>query len=375
MLQEGKSRLVEHAVLMSVLADEGGSAPRVGADLRAARERIGYTLEEVAVGLRIRLSYLQALEDGRIEDLPGSAYALGFLRTYAEALGLDGDEISRRFKYEADGITQKILLDFPAPNTRPGIPVGAMVLLGLVLAVGVYIGWYKLSGDGRLPAEAVAPVPARLAQLGSLPIFVPSIAPPQIAATPLGLPALNATTPLGVPSAGASAPAPGASPIAPSQAAAAIPLPPPAPPLPGESVAAAPPVAAPQAPAPLASSLPLAPLPLAPSTQPASIPAGDGRIVVRVTTDVWIQVREHNGPVIFNRVLKSGETYGVPARPGLLFTTGNAIATEFLVDGTLSTGLGGVKGVRRDLSLDADALRDGRLAAQLGGNPNVTRAQ
>ena len=59
-------------------------APRAGADLRAARERVGWSLPDVAAALHIRLQYLEALEAGRIDDLPGNAYALGFLRTYAQ---------------------------------------------------------------------------------------------------------------------------------------------------------------------------------------------------------------------------------------------------------------------------------------------------
>ena len=82
-------------------------APQAGADLRAARERVGWTLQDIAAALRIRLQYLEALEDGRIAELPGNAYALGFLRTYASALGLDPDEIARRFKAEAAAVNQK----------------------------------------------------------------------------------------------------------------------------------------------------------------------------------------------------------------------------------------------------------------------------
>ena len=92
MKQDRKSKLAESRSMVSPLfdGDDGLSdAPRVGADLRAARHRLGWELPEVAAGLRIRLPYLEALEDGRIVDLPGNAYALGFLRTYATALGLD----------------------------------------------------------------------------------------------------------------------------------------------------------------------------------------------------------------------------------------------------------------------------------------------
>ena len=145
--------------------DPVATAPRVGADLSAARLRLGWSLELVAGALRIRLPFLAALEEGRIADLPGNAYAIGFLRTYARTLGLDPDELTRRFRAEAAEVNRLTELTFPAPVPSRGVPAGAVVLLGVVLAIGAYIGWYRLSGNGRLPPEVVPPVPARLAPL------------------------------------------------------------------------------------------------------------------------------------------------------------------------------------------------------------------
>lgn len=351
MLQEGRSRLTEGEALMSVLADEGSRAPRVGADLRVARERTGYTREEVADGLRIRLPYIEALEDGRIADLPGTAYALGFLRTYAEALGLDADEMSRRFKAEADEVNIKTELEFPTPSPRGRLPTGAMVLLGVVLVIGTYIGWYRLSSDGRLPTGIVAPVPERLAPLAQQ--AVPPGPPTGVPAN-AAIPAVEAPTPVVI------AAVPEAPALSPSQAAAAIPLPPPAPP-----------------PIPATPAVGTVPIVAPPATSPAGIP-GEGRIVVRVKSEVWIQLRAPSGQIVFDRVLKPGESYAVPSRPGLTLTTGNALATEFLVDGAATPNLGNVKGVRRGLTLDADMIKDGRLAAQLAGGAGpqtVTRPQ
>ena len=53
--------------------------------------------------LRIKPAYLAALEQGRSRDLPGPTYAIGFIRAYADFLGLDGDQMLTRFKAEADG--------------------------------------------------------------------------------------------------------------------------------------------------------------------------------------------------------------------------------------------------------------------------------
>ena len=296
-------------------------ASRMGADLRAARERVGCTLPAMSAHLRIRLPYLEAIEDGRIADLPGNAYALGFVRTYARSLGLDADEIARRFRAEAAEVNRKTELTFPAPVPERGVPAGAMMLLGVLLAVGAYVGWYRLSGERAIP-DPIRPVPARLAALVPLP--APAPAPVQ-AAQPV-----------------------------PSAEAVMAELPPLAPPPPVQSsrIATLPPSSA------------AAAVPPAAATPPASVPpaADGGRIVLRATADAWVQVRDRTGPVLLNRVLRAGETWPVPAAGNLMLTTGNAGGTELLVDGVAAPSLGGNGVVRRDLPLDPTAIRDGKLA-------------
>ena len=73
----------------------------IGTSLREARLRRKVELSQVERDTHIRAKYLMALEDDRFEALPGAAYAKGFLRTYADYLGLDGamfvDEFNARF--------------------------------------------------------------------------------------------------------------------------------------------------------------------------------------------------------------------------------------------------------------------------------------
>jgi cytoskeleton protein RodZ len=95
---------------------------------------------------------------------------------------------------------------------------------------------------------------------------------------------------------------------------------------------------------------------------PAPAPAADAsRITLRAKADAWMQVRDKAGQVILNRVLRAGETWPVPAKGGFLLTTGNAGGTEVLLDGAV-IALGGEGAVRRDLPLDVDAIKDGKLA-------------
>ncbi|MBN9559373.1 MAG: DUF4115 domain-containing protein [Alphaproteobacteria bacterium] len=296
--------------------EDGALGPaRVGADLRAARERLGWDLPAVATWLRIRQSYLEALEAGRVADLPAAAYALGFLRTYAAALGLDADELARRFKASTEEVTRKTELEFPAPVPDRGVPAGALILVAAVLAVGAYVGWYRLSGEGRLPAEVVQPVPERLAPLAEQAIPLP----PRHVDAPPPAPVVAEAKP---------EPAPEMPFVPPSSAAAAVPIPP---------------------------ATPLA----------APVNPDEPRIVLRARADAWLQVRDRGGQVLLNRILRAGETWSVPIRPNLLLTTGNAGGTEILVDGVVAPALGGAGAVRRDLPLDADTIKEGKLPTQI----------
>jgi cytoskeletal protein RodZ len=77
----------------------------LGASLEEARRRQGLDLEQVEEATHIHRRYLRALEEERFELLPADAYAKGFLRAYAEFLGLDPklylDEYSARFAERA----------------------------------------------------------------------------------------------------------------------------------------------------------------------------------------------------------------------------------------------------------------------------------
>ena len=301
MLQDRKSRLAEERRMMS----QAAVASRVGTDLSAARERLGWELKDIAAHLRIRLPYLEAIEQGRVKDLPGNAYAVGFVRTYAQALGLDPDEVGRRFRAEVADLNRKTELDFPAPVPERGVPAGALVLLGVVLAVGAYAGWYRLSGNRGPSVERVEAVPERLAKLAE------PDAPAQTAQSP-----------------------------APQAVAAAIPADEPAPYSPTSAAAASIPmhVASP------------------PVATPPPLPDG-ARILLRARADAWVQVRDRGGAIVLNRVMRKDESWVVPAKGDFALTTGNAGGTDLVVDGVSTPSLGPDGAVRRDIALNADQLR------------------
>jgi cytoskeleton protein RodZ len=170
-------------------------AARVGEELREARIALGVSIEDAATQLRINKRYLQALEEGRIKDLPGAAYAVGFVRSYATALGLDADDAVRRFRdMSGTAVTKSGDLVFPEPVPRRGVPTGVLAALGLALAMGGYIAWYQWSGRGERVVDAVPPLPPRLERAVETPdtqetpaapvVVAPAPAPVPVAAPP-----------------------------------------------------------------------------------------------------------------------------------------------------------------------------------------------
>ncbi|MGH6962182.1 MAG: helix-turn-helix domain-containing protein, partial [Dongiaceae bacterium] len=186
----------------------------VGELMRLTRERLGHELQTVANQLRIRLSYLEAIEDARFRDLPGTTYAVGFVRSYADYLGLDGADIVRRFREEAARIHGQTKLVFPALTAEGKLPRAAVLLVSAVGLAAVYGVWYYISSRQQSDLPVIAEVPDRLAALapnddsdlgGAAPDHLPDM--PATAATPTETPATAAESPATTPVAEPQTPA------------------------------------------------------------------------------------------------------------------------------------------------------------------------
>jgi hypothetical protein len=130
--------------------------PDIGATLREARMRARTDISEVEAETKIRAKYLRALENEEWNLLPGPTYVKSFLRTYAEALGLDGRLLVEEYKLRHERLSD-VELQPIAPRSasdrrrprRPGVPRGAVV--ALVIA-GLLVALYFLgSGGGNSP--------------------------------------------------------------------------------------------------------------------------------------------------------------------------------------------------------------------------------
>jgi cytoskeleton protein RodZ len=335
----------------------------IGELLQERREELGLDLHEIGAMLRIKPGYLAALEQGRSHDLPGPAYAIGFVRAYADFLGLDAEHVLRRFKAEAAGVTARPDLALPVPLGERSLPGGALVLVALILGLCGYGFWYYLSTEERDRPQRVASVPTRLQPPPSNPVLM---SPRQSdvgaangannpAPTLPNQPAAAATTPqVATPQSSPPMPAP----ALPSTPAAAGPTT-------GSAAAKAPNQGAPaDSSSHAAASAQTAPpsgalQPAAPPAAAAANPAAAARIAIRALADCWIQVRAADQSIVFSRVLKAGEIYGVPVRSGLSLRTGNAGALEIAVDGKTVPSIGGIGTLRRSVALDPTELTAG----------------
>lgn len=126
----------------------------IGTTLREARSRRKVDLSEVEAAIKIRVRYLQAMENEEWDALPGGAYTRGFIRTYASYLGLDGERLADDYRRAAGPPTGERAPGRvePVPTARRGRAplvssrfVIAAVCLGLVAIV---VGIALAGGNG-----------------------------------------------------------------------------------------------------------------------------------------------------------------------------------------------------------------------------------
>jgi len=428
-------------------AASGTEPSNVGRYLKAQREARGEDIPHVADMLRIHRAYLQAIEENEIDKLPGPTYAVGFVRAYAEHLGLDSRQIVERFKEEGKVLDKRAQLVFPSPLPEGRVPSAAIMLLAFVFLLAAYGGWVYVSSsnDGGVdmvpslpdrfaalvggedapaakakppaqPAETAEPAqPAQTEQAPTPVETAPETAPAPVT-TEADSKVATSTAPLKPAEAGdaaapanteaaktdssvpaeSSAPAAdssgGSAPSTEAQASAAdasseearkpAENPTPAPTTEtaapaataarpaGDDLNAAAPTTGPDIgetaaggnanTASVGSSPPTPPVAEADDAPRVFGEPGEGsRVTVRAVVDSWVEIQASDGELLLTRVLRAGDLYHVPARPGLTLVTGNAGGLAFSVDGAKVPDIGPMGTVRRNVSLDPDALKNG----------------
>lgn len=132
----------------------------IGHSLRSARERQELGYPEIELATKIRAKYIRALEEEDFDALPGDTYARGFLRTYADFLGLDGeiyvDEYASRFQTTWNEEELAPVRARPRRSRRePTIERRAVLLAlaGIAVLTALVIGAWKAGGSStNVPA-------------------------------------------------------------------------------------------------------------------------------------------------------------------------------------------------------------------------------
>ena len=296
------------------ISDEGDtSLETVGQDLRAARLRRGDELATVSGVLKIRKDHLEAIEEDRLDALPGRTYAVGFVRSYADYLGLDTSQFVERFKAEIAGrsdpssLTQVTVID---EDDLRRLPQGWKIIATVGVLLMLYGIYYLIASASSMFSQPSTPLPP--GQIAPKPVVarvIPHPAPPPIPAV-----------------------------IAPAAPSAEL--------IPAQQQAALPPTTTPAVEAPL-------PTGVAYGQQNRNV-----RVILRVHTASRVLVQGPDGTVFINRTLNPGDTYLVPNKVGVTLTTTNAGAVEVDLDGQSMGYAGHGQGVAEALSLDPQSIVD-----------------
>ncbi|MER2519102.1 MAG: RodZ domain-containing protein [Bdellovibrionales bacterium] len=347
---------------------------RIGDVLRRQRERHFGNLQEIAEYLCIKPGFLTALENSRYNEIPADAYVIGFLRTYAEFLGIDGKEAIDRYRKEMAGRRRKPTLIMPIPIGEGRAPSAMLVAGAAVVALLVYVAWYGVSTSDR----ATITTPPVIAATQTTPESATALAATSNLSLQQQNPlSTNAITPAGVLLSQDSTNAPvsattndlGAlqsgitvSGSAPASAGAVAPTP--------ETTT--------EPAQTIASATPSVQQQTQPSTTPSaktdkqtdkidfavaeSKPAS--RVTIRAEQTSWVLIADSRGKTVYDKVLKPGDTYAIPDQPGLKMTTGNSGGLALVIDGTETVRLpGNSSRIMRNIALEPAHLKAQRASS------------
>jgi cytoskeleton protein RodZ len=287
------------------------TAESLGAAFRARREARGQDLDQLSLATRIRPHYLAAIEAMRLDELPSRPFAIGYVRAYAAALGLDPEEAVQRYKR-----------DVPETGAVRAAPVGVererdpsfrLVIVLIVLVIGAIVAWNiaqqvmtrRVAAHGTLPAASAAHIVAS-SKPPAGPVSLGAPLPPPTESTtpePYVTPGLANT-------AGAS----------------------------GSSTA------------PIAAPAPAVGTPFVAKGAVYGAPAASATVILQADKPTSVVVRGGDGSVYFARQLETGEAYGAPSLDGLSVEVSNPATISVFIDRGLKGPLPAAKAALSSLT-------------------------
>ncbi|HEV2498558.1 MAG TPA: RodZ domain-containing protein [Terriglobia bacterium] len=300
-----------------------------GDNLRREREMRGITLEEISSTTKISIRFLELLEAEEFSKLPGGIFIRSFIRSYANYLGLDEEQVMAEYQLVAPpqggedfsrlGVTGN------SANKRNRAPVLPWIIAVILLAGGYAIFRYAHhSSEAPLGFGNPPPVSKAVSASAKAAVNAPSVHPPQVLAAPQ---ADGATTTANPASSGATA-----NPVPASNSAAAN----------GTAAGA---------------KARLTPAQTSQSNAPAAPAAGNGLTLQVVATEqAWVSVKA-DGKTALEQVMKPNDVRTLTAKSYFDVTTGNAEGTVLTLNG-VTMGPLGRRGEVKVLHLTSDSLKN-----------------
>jgi len=133
--------------MSDMIDDTNVAESHIGDDLRAKRESLSLSLDDVAGQLHIRPKYLLAIEKLDVEALP----SLGFIRSYALHLGLDAPTAVARYKADIECPEKLGMRDRPhfVPKRKIRLPRGSFAAGTVLSCLAVTVTWYGMQSDAQ----------------------------------------------------------------------------------------------------------------------------------------------------------------------------------------------------------------------------------
>jgi cytoskeleton protein RodZ len=304
------------------------SPQAAGAMLAQAREKAGFSIDYVALQLKLAPRQVRALESGDYAALPGRAFVRGFVRNYARLLDIDAQSVLGALPAGDDqpglshpqlASTHRVMGEIPAERARRRSFAGWAIMLALVAIIAVAVLYEKLRPSFPVTAPA-ADKPAVSAPHSE----PPAPAEPSSPSTPEGRSLPNPAAPTTAPSSGAAG--------GDTQVASAAPA--------GSDAVT--PVGAPITLAMRSDSDTKSTVAAAPPESPANVPAGSAtsaaaanastlQIIFRGTS--WLDVKDGTGASILTMTGNEGATRTLDAAPPLDLVVGNADHVDIIFRG------------------------------------------
>ncbi len=129
----------------------GTDTCHIGTEIKKARRASGRSISDIAEQICVRPCYLRAIEEGKREALPERTFAVGFVKAYASAVGMDGHRASEAFKLKFS--EQSIdMPDFTGVIVKPRSRFMPSWMLTLIAPIGLAVSWLAMASSNNIAA-------------------------------------------------------------------------------------------------------------------------------------------------------------------------------------------------------------------------------